>query len=888
MIATLREVLARLASFLRKQARDEDFDQEMAAHVEFAVEENMRRGLPPDEARRRALIEIGGVSQARELHRESHGLPLLDTVIQDLQYAGRMLKRDAGLTAFAILMVGLGVGASCTVFSVLNAILIRPLPFTDPDRLVWITNGTSGTLSRQATQVANLIDFQAQSGSFSGIGGYSPFYGAGDILLSGSGEPERLTGVPVTEAFFPLLGLKPRLGRFFSAEECRWKAPKTVVLSNGFWQRRFAADPDVIGRQLILDGEPTTIIGVLPAIFDFAATFTPGSRADLFYPFPLTPETNSRGNTLALIGRLREGANLNTAQAEATVVGERIRRAVALDRSRNGFLPKLSSLRDRVSGRFRYALVVLAGAVAFLMLLVCANLSNLLLARASARQREMAIRTALGAGRGRLVRQMLVESIVLASAGAALGLALAVGGTTLLARLSGANIPLLQSVRVDGVALAFTLSISVLTGIVFGLAPALQASATAPIDALKESGRGLIGGGRGWMRGSLVVCEIALAAVLLTGAGLLTESLIRVLRVDLGFATGNLLALRADPGKAYTSHAQRLEYFDRLLRAVRSVHGVESAGITDALPLGENFGWRDWGLGAKGQIYEKGKRPSPLIRIVDDGYLATMRIPLRAGRGFINADNLTSERVVLVNEAFARTLWPGEDPLGRIITPTLGLDQEYRVIGVVGGVRYFGFEKDAGLEVYFPIRQTDNFSSVDLVVRGSGSPAVLAADVRTALRAADPNLPAAEFRTMDELVDRAVFARRSVVVLLIGFAAFGLILASLGIFSVISHSVSRRKPEIGLRIALGASAGELQAQILMQTLKLDAIGLAAGVPASWAAALAIRGLLFDTSALDGVTFAGVLALLTCVAAVAGYVPARRASRLNPLETLRCD
>lgn len=886
MIDTLRELLARLASFFRKQARDEDLDQEMAAHLEFAVQENLRRGMPFDEARRHALIEIGGISQAREMHRKSRGLPLFETVTQDLRYAGRTLKRDAGLAAFAVLTVGLGVGASCTVFSVLNALLIRPLPFTDPDRLVWIANESTFN-SAQTTQVANLIELQAQSGSFSGIGGYSPFYGAGDILLSGGGEPERLTGVPVTGTFFPLLGLKPRLGRFFSAEECRWMAPKTVVLSYGFWQRRFAGDPGVTGRQLILDGQPAIVIGVLPAAFDFAATFTPGSRADLFYPFPLTPETNSQGNALALIGRLRQGASLNSAQAEATVVGERIRSAVALDRSRNGFRPKLSSLRDRVSGRFRYALMVLAGAVALLMLLVCANLSNLLLVRASARQKEMAIRTALGAGRGRLIRQMLIESIVLASAGAAFGLALADGGTIFLARLPGANIPLLQSVRIDGVVLAFTLSISVLTGIVFGMAPALRASATAPIDALKESGRGLIGGGRGWMRGSLVVCEIALAAVLLTGAGLLTQSLIHVLRVDLGFATGNLLALRADPGRGYASHAQKLAYFDRLLRSVRSVYGVESGGITDALPLGENFGWRDWGLGAKGHVYERGKRPSPFIRIVDEGYLATMRIPLRAGRDFREADNLTSEPVVLINETFARTLWPGEDPLGRIITPTIG-PGEYRVIGVVGGVRYFGFEKDSGPEVYFPIRQSANFRSVDLVVRGSTSPALLAAAVRTALQSADPNLPVAEFRTMDQLVDRAVFARRLVAVLLAGFAAFGLILASLGIFSVISYSVSRRKPEIGVRIALGASASEVQAQILLQTVKLAAIGLAAGVPVSWAGALAIRGLLFDTSAIDWATFAGVLAVLTCVAAVAGYIPARRASRLNPLDTLRCD
>ncbi len=437
----IRELAARAASFFRKMARDEEFDEEMAAHLEFAVQEHLRRGMPLDEARRHALVAIGGVSQARELHRESRGLPRLETILQDLRYAGRTLRRDAGLTAFAVLMIGLGVGASCTVFSVLNALLLRPLPFTDPDQLVWIANGTSENLSAQTTQVANLRDLQAQSASFAGIGGYSPFYGAGDILLSGSGEPERLTGVPVTESFFPLLGLKPRLGRFFSAEECRWKAPKSVVLSHGFWQRRFAGDPGVVGRQLTLDGEPASVIGVMPAEFDFAATFTPGSRADLFYPFPLTPETNRQGNTLALIGRLRAGANLATAQAEANVVGERIRNAVDLDRFRNGFRPRLSPLRDRVSGRFRYALVVLAGAVAFLMLLVCANLSNLLLARASARKKEMAIRTALGAGRGRLIGQMLIESMVLASAGAALGLGLAIGSTTLLARLPAANIP---------------------------------------------------------------------------------------------------------------------------------------------------------------------------------------------------------------------------------------------------------------------------------------------------------------------------------------------------------------------------------------------------------------------------------------------------------------
>lgn len=883
----LRELIARIRSVFHWRSRDEDFDAELNQHLELAIEDNLRRGMPPEEARRLALVRLGGLDQTRELHRESRGLPLLEALVRDLRYALRTMRRDAALTTFAILIVGLGVGASSTVFSVLNTLLLRPLPLSDPARLVWIANGDSANLSAQTVQVGNLQDLLAQTQSLSGVAAYSPFYGAGDLQMSGSGEPERLTGVPVTEDFFRLLGVQPRIGRSFTAEECRWNVAKTVVLSHSLWKRRFATDPHVIGRAITLDGAPAMIVGVLPNTFDFAATFAPGTRADLFVPYPLTPETDRRGNTLALVGRLKPGVDLRAAQAEAALIAERLMAARSQTSRRNGFRPRLSMLRDHISGRFRYALLVLAGSVGFLMLLVCANLSNLLLARASARRKEMAIRVALGASRGQLIRQMLIESVVLSCCGAALGLMLAIGGTSLLARVEGTTIPLLQSIEVDAYSLAFTAAMAVLTGLLFGLAPALQASAPAPLIALKESGRGASGGReRGWLRNSLVVCEMALACVLLTGAGLLVRSFLRVLDVELGFETNNVMALRIDPGRAYATYERKLNYFEGVLETVRSLPGVDQMGLTDALPLGDNFGWRTWSLGDATRTYGKGERPSALVRIVDDGYLRTMKIALRSGRVFTAADNSSSEPVILINEMLARALWPGQDPIGRQIQ-TSGPNL-WRVIGVVGGVRYFGLETELSSEMYLPIRQMPDFSLVDLVVRGSRPPAELAPEVRRALRAFDPRMPAAEFRTMQQLVDHSVFSRRFVVSLLVGFAMFGLVLASLGIYGVISYSVSQRRQEIGIRMALGASAGDLQLSILLQTVRLAVVGLAVGVPLSWAAARAMRGLLFGVPLTDPLTFGAVLVLLAAIAGLAGYAPARRASGMDPSSALRSE
>lgn len=883
---TIRELLSRIASFFRKRERDEDFDAEVEAHLRLSIEDNIQRGMSPEDARRNALVRFGGVEQARELHRDSRGVPTLDTIIRDIRYAVRMLRRDAGLTTFAILIVGLGVGASSTVFSVFNTLFLGPLPFDHPNRLVWIANGESENLSAQTVQVENVIDLRVESRSLSAVAGYSPYYGTGDIRLTGTGEPERLTAVPVTENFFRLLGVQPHLGRFFTAEECRWNVAKVVVLSHGFWQRRLTADRNVIGRSITLDGSPTTVIGVLPASFDFASTFTPGRRADLFYPFPLTPETNRQGNTLALIGRLKQGVDIRAAQAEANLIGQRIQEGPREGVWRNAFRPKLSTLRERVSGRFHYALLVLVGAVGFLMLLVCANLSNLLLVRASVRQKEMAIRTALGAGRRQLIRQMLIESITLACCGAALGLALASVGTSILAHWEDTTIPLLRHVQLDGVAVGFTLLLTVLTGVMFGVAPALQLSAFSPNSALKEGTRGSTGGGgRGWIRRSFVVAELALVCVLLTGAGLLMRSLIHVLDEKLGFDADDVLALRIDPGKGYSTLAQKNAYFDELLRNVRPVVGVEAVGMTDALPLGDNSGWRRWDISAKGQVLNEYQRQTALVRLVDDGYFAAMKVPLRAGRPFTPFDTGLSEPVMIVNETLARALWPGQDPLGQVIVSS---NKEWRVIGIVGAVRYFGLEQDPSAEMYMPLRQTGDYKVVDLVVRGSIPPSRLAAGVREALKRVDPNFPSTQFRTMQQLVDQSVFPRRFVVLLLTGFAGFGLILASLGIYAVISYSVSERKQEIGIRMALGASAEDVQRRILVQSLTLALIGLVVGVPASWVTARAIQGLLFGVTSSDPVTYAAVLTLLIAVAALAGYLPARRASRLNPLDALRSE
>ncbi len=804
----------------------------------------------------------------------------LSDAVQDLKYSFRGMRRNAGFATVVILIAGIGIGASSTIFSVVNTLLLRPLPFTDPRRLVWISNvGQNG--EEWSVQVSQFLDLRDRSNSLSGLAGWFGGYGMGDSKLTGAGEPERLTSVPVTQNFFPLLGVQPLIGRSFTAEECqgRFRAPPVALLSHGYWQRRFGSDKGVLGKKLTLDDAPVLVIGVLPASFDFASVFAPGTSADLFIPWPLTAQTDRRGNTTRVVGRLKPGVTVQGAQAELTLLAHQLE---SRHPERNPVRPRLSPLEGHVRGPVRPALTVLTFAVGVVMLIVCVNLSTLQLARMGTRQKEMAVRATLGAGRQRLLRQMLTESVALSGCGAAVGLFLAVAGTRALSRLNALSIPLLSGVHVDARGLGFTLLVTVVAGVLFGLLPAIQAPRFAIQDALKDQSRGSSGGrSHAWLRNGLVICQIASACVLLVGAGLLIRSLLRVLDVNLGFQPERAAALRIDPSVRFSGQVPQNIYFDELLRRTRSIPGIVAAGTTDLLPL---TGDRSWMVGARGQTYAKGQGPEASVRVVSDGYFEAAGIPLRAGRVFTQADRASREPVVVVNETLARRLWPGQDAVGQLMTQ----DSGRRVVGVVGDVRDRALEERGGSEMYLPLRQTGDYSAVYLVVQTALPPDVLASSVRAALMPVDPSLPASEFQTLQALVDKTVSPRRFLVVLLGGFAGFALLLATLGIYGVISYSVSQRVQEIGIRMALGASAASLQGSILLHTLGLAAAGLVLGLTLSRIVTGAMESLLFGVTSGDPITFMGMSALLIAVGALAGWIPARRASRMDPLIALRSN
>jgi predicted permease len=814
----------------------------------------------------------------------------MESVWQDLRYGVRLLINKPGFTLIAVLTLALGIGANTAVFSIVNALLLRPLPFREPNRLVWIAGGASkpasglvaaeGALSAVTTQVGNFSDWRQMNHSFEDMAAYNAFFDYGGYILTGSGEPERLSGVGVSQNFLDVLGVSPAIGRGFVDEECVWNGKGAALLSYGFWTRRFAADPAVVGQSIVLNNEASTVVGVLPPSFDFGSIFSPGSQIDLLVPFPISEETNRWGNTLAVVGRLKPGVTVESAQAEFDVITPQVNQQHP-ERNQNGAI--LSSLQERISGRLRPAFLVLFCAVGCVLLIACTNLSNLLLARATSRRKEIAIRIALGADRARLVRQMLTESLLLACCGAALGLPLAFIATRALAATHAISIPLLQTVSLDGTALIFTLLAALVTGLLFGTVPALQISRWDVHESLKEASRGSSEGGRGaWIRGTLVVSEVALACVLLVGAGLLIRSFLRLLEVDPGFRPERTASWRIETGGRYQTPEQRDTLFDRLVKSVQAIPGVESVGLTDALPLGRN---RTWGVRAKGQTYTPETWPIAYPRMIDPGYIRTMKIPLRAGREFTEQDKADSQKVLIINETMARRLWPDREALGEI---ALNGRQEWQVVGVVGDVRHGALEQKAGLEMYFPMAQQRDWGSMDMVVRAKLPIESLVPNIRTALRSVDPDLPSSAFQTLDELVDQAVSPRRFVTLLLGGFSFLALILASLGIYGVISYSVNQRTTEIGIRIALGAQTPAVLKLIIGQGAKLAMIGLGLGLAASFALTRVLSSLLFGIGATDPLTFIGIAMLLTGVALLACYIPARRATKVDPTVALRYE
>ena len=874
---------------LRTRAQvDADADEELRAFLAERIDDLVAHGMPLADARAEALRRLGAPidetvaslhHSAMNRERRMRLRELVGDLRQDLHYAFRTLRRDLAFTVFAVAIIGLGIGASATVFSVASALLLRPLPFAQPDRLIWIQNGNDPGLSAQTAQVNPYLTMARENRSFSDVAAYMAFYGVGDLTISSPTDAVRVSGVPVTQNFFPLLGVRPLIGRNFTDEESRWNGPRAVLLGYSLWQRRYAADPAIVGKPIMLNGAPSTVVGVLPPSFDFGSIFAPGAHIDLYTPFPLSPETDRWGNTIAVIGRLKPGVSLASASADLKTITPRI---AAENPNVNRLVPLATPLSDHVSGRARSGLLVLAFAVGVVMLIVCANLSNLLLARATTRQREMAIRAALGAGRRRLLRQMLTESVTLSLCGAAIGLVLAWIGTRSIAHMDAVSLPLLGRVGLDAGAVTFATVLAIVAGLTFGLAPALQISESGVGDALKSTGRSATVGKRGqWLRRSLVIAEVALACVLLVGSGLLVRSFLNVLDVDLGFRPEHVVAVRVEPDRrgGFKSSEEFVAYVDQVLALARQIPGVSAATIADGLPLGSN---RSWGVSVGGEEYRKGQGHDAFIRVATDGFVPTMGMRIVAGRDLGPQDVKSGEQVVVINETAAKTLWPGQNALGKL----LRVNGDRRVVGIVGDVRHLTVEGEAGNEIYLSLRQIFDYSSLTLIVRTSMEPTSLARTLRRTLTPVTPNLATNEVQTLDNIVDRAISPRRFFTLLLGGFSVFALALALLGIYGVISYTVTHRTQEIGLRIALGATAMQVQRRIIVETVQLAAIGIVLGSLGAWLASRALSGFLFGVTSGDPFTYVAMVVVLSGVAVMSGYLPARRAARIDPIIALR--
>jgi putative ABC transport system permease protein len=797
--------------------------------------------------------------------------------IQDVRYGLRTLRRAPAFSVAAALTIALGIGANATLFGVVSAVMLQPLPFKDSERLVRIfESNPSRGWPLFSTSYPNYIDWVRELRSFDPLAASRSM----TLTLTGVSEPERIGGRVVTASFFSMLSAIPARGRALSPEDEKSGAPAVVVMSDGLWKRRFASDPAIVGKTLVLNDVPRTVVGVLPTDF----TWLPG--ADLFVPMDIVPDSNRGNHVLAVFGRLRPGVSIEQARAEMDALARRL--ATEHADTNTGWGVRLMSFYDWIVDEdLRRALLVLLGAVSLLLLVACANVASLLLARAADRRREIAVRFALGAGRLRIVRQLIVETGLLCGVGAVVGLLLGYWGIELLRAIDPGNIPRLDEVSINRWTVLYALVLCLLATLFSGVAPALQMSRADASESLKDAGRGGAShAGRRSLRGPLVAGQIALSLVLLAGAGLLVRSFWRLASVDTGFDSRDLLAVQVDlPTARYKTNKQFALFFESFLEKTRQIPGVRAAAASSILPF--EGGGTASEITIEGRSAEPdGSLPSADWRTISPGFFQLLQVPIRAGRDFTSRDGVPgSPGVVIVSETMARRFWPGMDPIGRRVRP--GRSQVWQtVVGVAADLHHLSLDSDPAPMVYYPYDGSWNPMSVAL--RISGDPATIAPAIRRAASSIDPMLPVANVRRVSDMVAGTLGPRRFNATLLAVFAGIALVLASVGLYGAISYAVARRTHEIGVRMALGAGPRDIVRMVIGEGMRLVAIGLAAGLAAAAALTWTLSSLLFGVSAGDPATFTAITALLVAVAFVATYVPARRAARVDPMLAIRCE
>jgi putative ABC transport system permease protein len=867
----------RLRSLFRRGQVEAELNEELRYHLERQIEVNTAAGMSVEEARYAALRAMHGLDQRKEECRDMRRVRLIEDLWQDFRFSLRSLLKRPGFTAIVLIALGLGIGANTAIFSLVNAVILQPLPYRDPDRLISVY-GTRNRSTQGSVGPTDFLDYRSQNKTFEQFAASSSMMLP--MNLTGSGEPERLSASAITGNYFDTFGVRPALGRGFSLENEKIGQDHVTVLSHAFWQTRFGGDPNIVNKTINLDGKAYEVLGVMPA-----EVVLP-QPAQLWVPlnFDADPEMKMRNARFLLsIGRLKEGVTLDQAQTDTDLIAAQLEQQYP--DSNTGWSLRLIPLREILVGGSRTMLFILFGAVGFVLLIACANVANLLLVRAAARQKEIAMRTALGASRLRIVRQMITESLLLAIFGGAFGALLAVAGVKLLVSLGEDNIPRTANVKIDATVLAFTLIISLATGLLFGLAPAIRAMKENLVDALKD---GIRGGSEATVknrtRSLLVVFESAIAVMLLIAAGLLIRSLVALQNVDPGFDPNNVLTLRVDLSRQkYNTPEKASTFFEQLETRVAGLPGVEAVGLITDLPLSGE---------ARDMPYRVEGRPATSdtafvdFRRVNKNYFSAMRIPLRRGRNFTEQEVRQSDQAIVVSQAFVDSVFPNEEALGKRLIIWSGIrDEPYEIIAIVGDTRYQSLQGEPSATMYVPTRE---FLFVNLVIRTQGDPLSLVGGVRKEVNALDPDQPIAAIRPMTEWVAMSAAGARYRTTLLGLFALLAMILAATGIYGVMSYSVAQRTQEIGVRMALGARPLDVLKLVVRQGMMLALIGAIVGLAGALALTRVMSSLLFGVTERDPITFVAVAALLIVVAFISCFVPAHRATRVDPLMALRCE